>query len=147
MRPEYETQADRDNESRVRDFLVGKWRCVLQKTAGKYVVDCVAKRGERIVAWCEIKWRLKSYNSYRISLHKWMNGQLLAERTGLPFFIVVAWPVNGVTQILRHRVLPGSTPKQVIFAGRKDRNDPQDSEPHVVIPLDEFKRVGVLEEA
>lgn len=139
-RPQYESQADVSREASVAEILASSWKCGISKLPRLYSCDYAAMRSGEISAWVEIKCRNASYPTYIISLHKWMKGIELSEATGLPFLLVVSWPVNGKREVMFLNVKRG--PVKVIIGGRKDRNDAADQEPMVEVPLSEFRRVA-----
>jgi len=73
MRPTYETAQDRVNEQQVIDLLCGKWKCTARKTPAFYQTDWTLSRHGKVLAFVEIKFRNKSYDTYRLSLHKFSN--------------------------------------------------------------------------
>ena len=57
MRPLYETDADLEREGSVVGALEKLWGCEMVKLPIRYHLDYVAKRGDKAVAFCEIKTR------------------------------------------------------------------------------------------
>lgn len=139
MRPVYESANDISREAGVAEILSSAWHCAIHKLPKLYSCDFAAMREKAIHAWLEIKVRNASYATYLISLHKWMKGVELSEVSGKPFFLVVAWPVNGQQVVMYYPVTREKV--RVVLGGRKDRNDPADIEPMVEIPTERFRRV------
>ena len=138
-RPMYETTLDIGREASVAEVLASAWSCAIHKLPRLYACDFAAMRNKVVSAWLEIKVRNASYPTYLISLHKWIKGIELSEATGKPFLLVVSWPVNGERVVMFHPVT--REPIRVVLGGRKDRNDPDDIEPMVEIPVSRFRRV------
>lgn len=136
MRPSYETGADRDKERGVAETLEQLWDCLFVKTPRFYAFDYTIIQKNTAVAFCEIKCRAKRYDTLMLSLHKWQSGIQLSRDTGLPFLVVVG--VDG--EIWWHEV--SGKPHRIIVGGRKDRADPDDMEPCVLLPYDNFKRAA-----
>ena len=133
-RPIYETEADRANERRVADILLDRWRCTAVKLPRRYEIDYALSRGNRVMAWAEVKCRTnprEQYPTYMVALGKVIAGLDLAQRTNLPFMLVVQWTDS----------LGWVTPKldAIHIGGRHDRGDGDDEEPVAHIPITEFK--------
>lgn len=134
MRPAYETAQDRSKEREVADTLQQLWHCEFVKTPRFYLFDYVIMRDSAAVAFCEIKCRSKRYDTLMLSLHKWTAGIQLSQMTGLPFVVVASVPEG----IYWHEVK--ARPSSIIVNGRRDRGDPDDVEPCVLLPYSDFKR-------
>lgn len=137
MRPLYESSEDLANEQQVANFLSNKWKCKLKKLPMSYHVDWIVMRDEP-EAILELKCRKNEstrYTTLLLSLNKWMRGKELSKELGIPFIIVVRW-TDG---LFFHTV--GSATVKHGFGGRTDREDSQDVEPVVLIPVDTFKRI------
>lgn len=137
MRPTYESEADRVNESNVAGFVSSRWKCALKKLPKAYHLDYAIVRDGAISAWAEVKVRNDSYTLYRLALQKWLKAIELVKATGKKSFLIVSWPVNGERILMYYEISPLDS-LQIIMAGRTDRNDPADIEPHVVIPVEKF---------
>lgn len=138
-RPVYETRQDIGREANVAEILAAAWSCAIHKLPRLYSCDYAAMRGKEVSAWLEIKCRNASYPTYLISLHKWIKGIELSEATAKPFLLVVSWPVNGEQVVMFYPVC--REPIHVVLGGRKDRNDPDDIEPMVEVPVAKFRRL------
>jgi hypothetical protein len=143
MRPTYETAQDGANEKQVIDLLCRSWGCSAAKTPRFYPVDWSLQKEDEVKAMAEIKFRKKSYPTYIISLHKYVEMCQHAAASGLPYLLVVCWP-EGLKRIVRYISIKPDIPKRVIHGGRKDRGDTQDMEPMCEIPMSKFSLVGEL---
>jgi len=105
-----------------------------------YYIDWVFLRNQKPVAIAEVKCRTnprEQYPTLMLSLAKWMHGKQLAKELAVPFLVVIKW-TDG---IFWHEV----TDKSLIshgFGGRTDRNDDQDVEPVVYIPINLFRKIS-----
>lgn len=136
-RPIYETQTDLQREREVMERLCRAWSVGCQKLPLKYIVDYGMLRDEKLVAWLEIKCRNKKYDSMILSAAKWFAGKDLARQTTLSFVVVYAFPDSSIYYLT---IEPEMTP-DIQFEGRTDRNDWQDREPCVMLPLEWFKEL------
>ena len=132
MRPLYEDSTSLGNEEAVLARLKQRWHCVGFKLPIAYRLDYALVEDGRVQAWAEIKCRGKRYEEMYLSLHKWMAGKELADKTGLPFLLVYAFGVN-----IYWKRVDEDTPRLVI-GGRTDRKDWQDTEPMAVFALKDF---------
>lgn len=139
MRPLYETVEDLDNEVSAASVFERRWNCSMHKLSIKYQLDFVAKRGQKAVAFCEIKTRnytmqrIKELGGYLMSLGKWNAAKQLYDCTGLPFILIVR-----TTDGLWYSVYKDFKPDDVLVRGRTDRNDWQDIEPCVLLDVNKF---------
>lgn len=142
-RPLYETDSDLSNEEKVITFLVEKWG--LQgwlKLSLSYGLDYAMCRIPGVISsYVEIKVRPGlSYGApggYFLSLHKVMRAREINAETGSPCHLVVSFPGDGSI----YRADMFSHEPGCIVAGRTDRGDPLDQEPHVVYPWEAFRRL------
>lgn len=137
MRPMYESREDLANEHQVAKFLSNKWKCKFNKLPISYHVDWIVIR-DAPQAIVELKCRKndsRKYPTLLLSLNKWMRGKELSKELGIPFIVVVKWD-NG---IFFHT--GGSAKVEYGFGGRTDREDSQDVEPVVLIPVSAFKEI------
>lgn len=137
MRPLYESSEDLANEQQVAKFLSEKWGCTFKKLPISYHIDWVVMR-DKPQAFVELKCRKnesKKYPTLLLSLNKWMRGKELSKELGIPFIVAVKW-TDGV---FFHTA--GSADVSYGFGGRTDREDSQDIEPVVLIPVENFKRI------
>ena len=132
-RPLYESGLDRANERAVADVLLERWRCSAVKLPISYELDYALVRDGTVRAWAEVKCRRNArdrYPTYMISLRKVLAGLAMAERTNLPFLLLVQWAdaLGWVTPSARG----------IQIGGRHDRGDSADVEPVIHIPIDTF---------
>lgn len=119
-----------------------------QKLGIKYGVDyaLLTETGKphprfKVAAWVECKRRNYSrthFSTFMLSLHKWMQGRELAAQSGQPFIIAVEWN-DGLYTVNASKVVNAGA-FFVGIGGRGDRDDAQDMEPCVFIPVDQFTR-------
>lgn len=142
MRPLYESQADLDRESIVVDLLQSKWDCTMTKLPIRYHLDYVIQRGDKAVAFCEIKTRnytmaeIQNFGGYLMSIGKWASAESLHRSTGLPFILVVK-----ATDGVYFSSFSEFKPDDVLVRGRTDRNDWQDIEPCVLLDTRRFTKI------
>lgn len=139
-RQSYETEENLVKEREIADFIEVLWDAKLVKNPSSYRIDFgVIKKG-CVKGWVEVKERkigLTTYPTVILSLRKWMEGRNLAAGTQTRFFFVI--------QLLDGRILctdETTTERDVKYGGRKDRNDINDFEPVVHIPISDFKVLG-----
>jgi hypothetical protein len=140
MRGLYETQDDLDRENSVVKTLEKAWNCTMTKLPIRYHLDFVIKRGDKAVAFCEVKTRnytmaqIDSFGGYLMSIGKWASAEGLTRASGLPFVLVVK-----TSDGLYHAIFKDFKPDDVLVRGRTDRNDWQDIEPCVLLNTQRFK--------
>ena len=138
MRPLYESSQDLQNEAAVALEMSKRWKCHFDKLPIKYNVDYAVTKGADIVALAEIKCRNYSYSQidkmggYMISAHKWVMGATFADSMNIPLILIVKL-TDGIWWTKERS-------KKLVLSGRKDRNDPQDIEPCILIPMSAFQR-------
>lgn len=141
MRATYETEEDLQRESLVIKQVEAAWQCQAVKLSVKYSLDYALKRGDSMMAFCEIKTRnysmtdIGKMGGYLLSLGKWMAAKQLSESTNLPFMLVVQ-----TLDAVYYSKNPFNH-KKVLFRGRTDRNDWQDVEPCVLLDTENFVRL------
>lgn len=137
-RPLYETKENLKGEHEVADKIAHLWKAKLSKLPIKYKVDYAAERNGKIVAWIEIKCRtndMNDYQTYMLSLDKYNASIELGKVTNLPVTLVVKWNDKiGYADLLHCRGV-------IKMGGRVDRGDPQDLEPAVFIPIEDFREL------
>ena len=142
MRPMYETKKDLDNELDAVAVAERKWGCEMLKLPIRYHLDFVAKRGDKAVAFCEVKTRnytmekIGQMGGYLMSIGKWSAAKQLHDATGLPFILIVR-TIDGIW----YSSFKEFTPDDVLVRGRTDRNDWQDIEPCVLIDVAKFTKL------
>ena len=142
MRPMYETKQDLNNEQEAAKVVERKFNCTMSKLPIRYHLDFVAKRGDKAVAFCEVKTRnytmakIGQMGGYLMSIGKWSAAKQLHDATGLPFILVVR-----TTDGIWYGSFKEFTPDDVLVRGRTDRNDWQDIEPCVLINVAKFTKL------
>ena len=142
MRPVYETEKDRKMEQAIINELSDAWKIFYQKLPIKHRLDFALLDDKKIVtAWAEVKRRdndSTTYDTYMLSLDKYMSGMKLYKLTGLPFYLVVKFS-DGLyyceVSLLSYAQL------NLSFGGRTDRGDSQDVEPCIYFDSNLFKKV------
>jgi len=139
-RPIYENEASLKSEASTAFEVEKAWKSNLIKLPMKNRIDFLMKRksdGEP-KAFIEVKNRAckrHKYQTFMISLEKWVTGLAFESTTTLPFIIVVNWDDEiGYLKCSDH--IAGIS---VNMGGRTDRGDAQDIEPVVHIPIYLFK--------
>jgi len=139
LRPRYETQQDRDNETAVQ-HQIEKWaKCTLKKTGSQHRIDWEAFRGAKLVALMEFKKRSNprlQYPTYMVARKKIDSGIDLALKSGVPFIFFVQWKDG-----LYYLEVNYDTPMSNGTGGRTDRGDKFDIEDMAYFDTKLFKRV------
>jgi hypothetical protein len=138
MRPVYETKQDLENEKAVAMCLSEKWNCNVEKTKKFYPCDYSGIRRGNVVSFLEIKCRPQldhdDRDSYMTGALKICSCLSIAERLKRPFILVVSFNDG----IYYTNTFPTDF---IIMGGRRDRNDPDDIEPCMLIPMTNFRRL------
>lgn len=138
-RPQYETASSLqvERESLAKFLLDSPYKAV--KLPKRYYLDWVVMARDRSVnAWIECKRRYNmrsKYPTFMMSMKKWQEGSDLSRLGGKPFYVVVEWD-DGLFYVRQDEVLDAVT---YGIGGRTDRNDPEDIEPCVYIPVHLFQ--------
>jgi len=141
-RPLYESNTDLNNEQYVAQKIGSAWGCEFKKMPIRYHLDFVLTKGDKAVAFCEVKsrnytmQRIDEMGGYLMSIGKWSAAKNLSEASGLPF-ILVARTLDGIW----YTVVKDFKPDDVLVRGRTDRNDWQDIEPCVLLKCERFKKL------
>ena len=147
-REQYETKEHRSDEQRIlkqfrKQSGLHKWRGM--KLPKFYQIDYALldtdprdkPAGEaKIRAFVEIKRRgmkFGKYATFMLSYHKWLHGRRLAIEANVPFLLVVEFE-DGIRACRAERDFILA----LAWGGRTDREDEQDSEPCVFIPMSHF---------
>jgi len=138
MRKIYETEADRQKEARVRQYLATAWDCDYEESPELSFVDCKLTNSDGVVAaLVEIKTRTNAstkYPTYMLSAHKWRNALHMANEYRVPFMLVVQFTDGIYAAKIRNDY-------EIAKGGRTDRNDLMDIEDCVFIPMSDFRKV------
>ncbi len=142
MRPMYESGDNLKSEFSVIQSVCDRWKCEYSKLPIRYHLDYVMRRGDKAVAFCEVKTRnykmseIDSMGGYLMSVGKWMAGKSMSKSTGLPFVLVVK-----TTDGIWYAKFTEFKPDDVLVRGRTDRNDWQDIEPCVLLNCNRFTKL------
>jgi hypothetical protein len=139
----YETNDDLMREKQAALRLEAAWNCDIVKLSVKYGADWMAWREGEVVGVIEYKNRpheWNTYSTYMISLHKWISLRVAAEYS--------ATQKNRVTPIIVVEFSDGMYWLEVKpelatleMGGRIDRDDPEDMEPCMFIPMYHWKKI------
>lgn len=138
MRPTYETTDDRGREAEVLFALAETWGVEYLRTPRYAGADYLISRDGEVKALIEIKCRQNNfgkYPSYMVSLEKIGRLQAAAEVIKAVPVLVVGF-TDSIAWIDASKAVG-----QVRFGGRQDRDDKQDMEPCVYIPMNQFRRL------
>ena len=111
----------------------------------RYHLDFVLTRGDKAVAYAEVKTRnytmekIGEMGGYLMSIGKWTAAKQLSEASRLPFILIVRTLDGLYSSIFNHA--DGFIPDDVLVRGRTDRNDWQDIEPCVLLNTNKFTRI------
>jgi hypothetical protein len=136
MRPRYESDSDRKGEADLLSFVCRRWDCTAEKLSDRYELDYLLLRNGVGCAWLELKIRTNAkaaYPTYMISFGKIMAARRLSGGSKLPSFLAVQW-----TDGIHYTRLDEVKRFEVAIGGRRDRDDAQDIEPVILIPMDDF---------
>jgi len=136
-RPMYETQEDLFREVSFIERICTLWGCDSRKLPIRYKMDYALLRDGIIRAFLEVKTRAYTrdhFSSYMISMEKVETAQEHSRFAGVPAILAVKWQDEAGYIVLNN--LKGVT---LGFGGRVDRDDAQDMEPVVYIPISQFK--------
>ena len=134
----YENETNRNNEQAAKVTLEASWSVTLRKLPIKYGAEWVAFRDDQAVAVIEYKNRpheSSRFPTYLLSAHKWMSMRSLANTIGVPAVLVVEFNDG-----MQHCTLEAGMAK-TSWAGRRDRDDADDLEPCMMIPMELFGHV------
>lgn len=136
-RPIYQSAETLADELEVALDMAARWGATARKIPRAYRVSWVLLRDSKPIAWVEIKTRSATFSEFMISLGKVREGIALANDTGIPFVLVVKFPIG------TYWTIPGAEDLRSIgFGGRTDRADPEDFEPMVFIPRRKFQPIA-----
>ena len=123
MRPTYETPADRSKERQIIDVVAGKFGMRAVKLPQFQDIDFALMKGDVVWGVVEIKARRQHYPQMFLSLHKVQALRQYAA-AGLQARVIYATPQG----IYAKKVGPLEIDGWIGIGGRKDRNDPVDTE-------------------
>lgn len=146
MRPLYETSDDRSNEMNVAKIIANHWKLEVVKLKPACEVDFAFIRDSAVVAVMEIKCRNYSYSK----LDQWGGLMLSCDKMSalrrwhddFPLGAAIAVQLTDGIYVWS---IPSGTSFERLFEikmmGRRDRGDPQDIEPCVLIPMNKFRKI------
>jgi len=152
MRPTYETHANWQNQEAVRNRIMETSGSLdVFMTPKYYPWDYLFFERGQAVACGEYKRRhvtyaqLETWNGFRLSYNKYESGLRFCDHTGLGFWLFVELnsEFDDGTELYKCAFSNRSNRVQIGIIGRFDRNDPQDKEPCVVIPMNKFTRMDL----
>jgi len=138
MRPLYESSNDLAEEQKVAAVLSKARDLQFYKLKYAYKIDWIIFKAGLVNSVAEIKRRKVKrfqYETLMLSLDKWISGKTLANEMEVPFILFIKWDDG----LFWYKA--GSSKVTYGFGGRKDRNDAQDMEPMVFIPVKDFKEI------
>jgi hypothetical protein len=138
----YYTPADEAREQAVADVLARCWHCEIHRLPRFEGIDFYAVRGDRIVAWIELKNRgvaSDRFSSVYLSHVKWSQLVDVETRTGRPGMYVVAF--TDCVKAIRATHVDVSNPRMYGNSAR------QVKEPIYFVPIDSMRTVTELQPA
>lgn len=138
------TARDLACEARMQRTLEARWKIKLHRYPDLYALDWWAERDRRVTAFLEGKgynFSSEQFPRYYLALRKWTALQLNCVGTGLPGCFVCGW-----TDCLTFIDIQQVDPRQCEVGGRRDRGLPNDIEPIIMVPANEWTRVDYLDE-
>jgi hypothetical protein len=146
MRPFYENDKDRKNEFAVAQAVAAYWGLNAVKLKPACEVDFAITQFDDVLAVMEVKCRnyyydeIDRFGGLMLSCHKM--SAIRRWHTDFPIGIVIAVRLND-------GIFTFTTPKgydlqrfpKIKMTGRRDRNDTQDIEPCVLIPMNNFRKL------
>lgn len=138
MRPFYEQEQDRVAEQRIIDHVAKAWDLMPYKLPISYGLDFALCSGHQVKAFVEAKnrdWPFKQGNGFRISMLKTLRAMEIEVATRVPCLMTIRFRCGNIYWA------PFQPVEGCIWAGRGDRGDVADMEPHIVVPWDDFQRI------
>lgn len=138
MRKQYETEESLSVEKEIAQQVCNQWGVSMRKLPKYYSADYFILANDKPRAFCEIKSRSyphSKFNSYQISLKKYMALRELTRETGLSSIIIVRFGDGS----LFYHVVDTEDNVPIVYGGRTDREDWQDVEPLALLDINSFK--------
>jgi hypothetical protein len=140
MLKDYYTKYHYDKEESLRIYLEKLYNVTLKRNKTLYKYDISVIKDGLITGLLELKDRshyFGYYKTYTVSLDKIREGIQYETFTGLPCTLVVRFSCGTIAS---YRIQAEEVKTfNITHGGRTDRNDPNDLEPLVNIPLNYFK--------
>lgn len=146
-RPTYETEGHLESERKVIETIEALHGVKLTKTPKYYHIDyCIVDMRNKVCGWIEVRnktFNRNKFTSFYTSLEKYLSVARMAHLTGLPAYIACSWTDGIFFKTVHHgdaRVYP------ITVGGRtvNSRNDPDDIEPVIHIPIEDFKPISTM---
>ncbi len=141
MRPMHETKENLSNEQEVKQAIEGRFNVELNKLPISYRMDFMAFTGGKPSSVVEVKCRKKAssttYPCFMLALGKWNAGIDYTMKNNIAFTLVGKY-TDG---IFYYKYKETDKVDIKWLNGRSDRNDPDDKEPCVYIPMELFKKL------
>lgn len=135
-RPTYESAGDRRKEISFAQTIEEMTGSFLKKTPPFYHVDFMglskASGGSNVKFFVEVKHRKidhNRYDTYMLSLKKWINMNLIRRYGGLPVYLAIRYQDLDLCLPVTDEVFP------INYMGRLDRGDEADMEPCIMVPI------------
>lgn len=138
MRPIYEDEYTLKKEKDILDVACKEWGLIASpKLPMKNHMDYILMKDECAVCFVEIKFRTKIYDTYYISLHKFMSALQYQSICNMPSFLVVEFPTG--IKFLRFN---SKLIHHIGMANLFSRNDKDDNELVAHIEMRHFEPIG-----
>lgn len=143
-RPHYEKESNLEIEKSIAEFARVRWRCDSAKKlqTPAYPSDYAFLRGREVVAYAEIKDRpglpFNYGDGYYLAVQKVVRVSGLAAYGRAPCLLLIQCKGMEIGWWGIEETVPGAA----IWAGRTDRGDAADLEPHLIYPWGSFKRLN-----
>lgn len=136
----YETIDDLGQEKAIAEKLEVRWHCVMRKLPRSYRLDWAASDDGKIRAWLEFKRRYRTFDQYPdtfLALGKVMAAREFVAATSMKCLFVVQFDD---ALAYADMVING---REIVFGGRTDRDDWEDIEPVVLVPMADFTKIVI----
>lgn len=143
-RPQYETQTDLDHENAARPLIEKSFNCEIKKVPKSYMFDWMLYRDKKAFACAEYKRRWVGFNDYPfiiLSAAKFWKGISFGQMLERGFYFFVEFDDGLYGAPFRLKPESISTYFNIGWGGRTDRDDAEDSEPVVHVPISKFYKL------
>lgn len=146
-RPTYETDKHLESERKIIESIEAIHGVTLKKTPKYYHIDyCIVDVRDKVCGWIEVRnktFKRDRFDSFYTSLEKYLSIAKMGHLTNLPAYIAVSWTDGMFFKEVHH----GDARKYPITVGGRtvnSRNDPDDIEPVIHIPIDDFTPISEM---
>ena len=146
-RPTYETDGHLEGERKVIEAIEAIHGVKLSKTPKYYHIDyCILDVRGKVCGWVEVRnktFHRAKFTSFYTSLEKYLSVARMGHLTGKPAFIACGWTDGIFFKMANH----GDARKYPITVGGRTvntRNDPDDIEPVIHIPIEDFTPIALM---